>query len=97
MFITQVIQHNADVTVNFINMDSVTSGNATTFVLMLTNNADFKAYVGNVNINGASGNIVRWLGGVPSEGDANINVYSFSVVKTAASNYTTLASKNNFD
>ena len=88
---------NADVTVNFINMDSVVSGNVTSFVLMVTNNAAFRAYVGNVNINGASGNIVRWLGGVPTSGDANIDVYSFSVVKTAASSYTTLASKNNFD
>jgi hypothetical protein len=88
---------NAGVTVNFINMDSVVSGNVTSFVLILTNNANFQAYVGNVNINGATGNVVRWLGGVPTSGDANIDVYSFSVVKTAASSYTTLASKNNFD
>ena len=88
---------NADITVDFINMDSITTGNVTSFVLIFTNNTDFKAYVGNVQINGQTGNVVRYLGGVPTEGDANINVYSFSVVKTAASSYTTLASKNNFD
>ena len=88
---------NADITVDFINMDSITTGNVTSFVLIFTNNTDFKAYVGNVQINGQTGNVVRYLGGVPTEGDVNINVYSFSVVKTAASSYTTLASKNNFD
>lgn len=88
---------NADVTVDFINMDSVTTGNVASFVLMITNNADLQAYVGNVNINGQTGNVVKWLGGVPTSGDSDINVYSFSVVKTADSSYTTLASKNKFE
>jgi len=85
-----------NVTVNFINMDSIATGNVASYVLMISNNATAKAYVGNVNINGASGNVVKWLGGVPTEGDEHLNIYSFSVVKTAASGYTTIASKNSF-
>ena len=78
-------------------MDSVSTGNVTSFVVILTNNANFQAYVGNVRINGATGNTVRWQGGVPTSGEANLDVYSFSVIKTAASAYTVLAAKNNFD
>jgi hypothetical protein len=97
VYYTENSTSNADVTVNFNNMDYISTGNVASYVVILTNNADYQAYVGNVQINGASGNTVRWQGGVPTEGDANINVYSFSVIKTAASGYTVLAAKNNFD
>lgn len=97
VYYTENSTSNVDVTVNFNNLAYVSTGNVINHVVMLTNNVDFQAYVGNVQINGASGNVVRWLGGLPTEGSSNLNVYSFSVVKTADSSYTVLASKNNFD
>ena len=97
LFFTQNSTTNANVTVNFINMDYIPVGNVASFVVMITNNADTQAKITGAQINSAGGNTVRFLGGVPTSGDANLDVYSFSVIKTAASGYTVLASKNNFD
>jgi len=97
IFFTQNSTTNANVTVNFINMDYIPVGNVTSFVVIFTNNTNTQAKITSAQINSAGGNTVRFLGGVPTSGDANINVYSFSVVKTAASSYITLASKNSFD
>ena len=97
LFFTQNSTTNANVTVNFINMDYIEVGNVASFVLIITNNADTQAKVTGAQINSAGGNTVRFLGGVPTSGESNLDVYSFSVIKTAASEYTVLASKNNFE
>jgi len=86
---------NANVTVNFLNQSSVAVGNVSSFVLIITNNTDNKAVVTSSQIEGAAGNVIRYIGGTPS-GTANIDVYSFSVIKTAASTYSILGSKSNF-
>jgi len=97
LFFTQNSVTNANVTVNFINMDYVPVGNVASFVVILTNNTNTQAKITGAQINSAGGNTVRFLGGVPTSGDENLDVYSFSVIKTATSGYTVLASKNNFD
>jgi len=39
----------------------------------------------------------KWLGGAPTSGNANgIDVYTFTIIKTAASTYTVLASVAQF-
>ena len=97
VYYTENSTSNANVTVNFNNMDYISVGNVSSFVVILTNNADYQAVINDVQINGATGNTVRWQGGLPTSGDANLDVYSFSVIKIAASGYTVLAAKNNFD
>lgn len=96
VYYTENSTSNVDITLNLINMDSIAVGNTTSFVLIVTNNVDFQSYVGNVQINGQTGNVIKWLGGVPTSGTANLDLYSFSVIKTDSSAYTTLASKNEF-
>lgn len=89
---------NSNVTVNLNNLDYVNVGNTISYVLMITNNVDNQAYVNAVQINGAAGNTTRWLNTTPTEGlSANIDVYSFNVLKTGASSYVTLASYNSFN
>lgn len=83
--------------VNFINMNQVSVGNTTSFVLILTNNTDSPAYVAGANVEGQTGNTIRWLSEAPAEGSANIDLYTFNVLKTDASAYTIFASKSNFN
>lgn len=97
VFYTQNSTTNANVTVNFINMNYIPVGNVASFVVIITNNTNTQAKITSAQVNSAGGNTVRFLGGVPTSGDANLDVYSFSVIKTAASGYTVLGSKNNFD
>jgi len=96
IFFTDNSYSNSAYTVNFINMDHIEVGNAASFVVMVTNNLDHQANINAVQINGDSSNNFFFSGGLPVLGSANIDVYSFSVIKTDTSDYTTIASLTNF-
>lgn len=96
IFFTGNSYSNSAYTVNFINMDHIEVGNAASFVVMLTNNLDHQANINAVQINGDASNNFFFSGGLPVTGSANIDVYSFSVLKTGTSAYTTIASLTNF-
>ena len=50
-----------------------------------------------VLVNGSiTGNTLRWLSSVPTSGSANVELYSFNILKAAASSYLVLGSKSNF-
>jgi len=106
VFYTTSSHENSEHTVNFINMDHVEVGNATSFVVMFTNNVDTQANITKIQIQGSSTNTFFYSGTagegaagsvrVPVTGSANLDVYSFSVIKTGTSAYTTIASLTNF-
>lgn len=97
LFYTQNSTSNANVTVNFTNLINVPVGNVSSFVVVLQNNADYQALITDTQIEGNPGNTASWLSAAPTSGTANLDVYSFSVIKTAASDYTILANKSNFN
>lgn len=97
LFYTQNSTSNQAVTVNITNLASVPIGNVSSFVVMLKNNAEFRAYINDTQIEGNPGNTASWLSGLPTEGTANLDVYSFSVIKSGGSEYTILANKSNFN
>jgi len=96
IFFTGNSHDNTSHTVNFINMDHIEVGNATSFVVMVTNNVDTQANINAVQINGDASNNFFFAGGLPVTGSSNLDVYSFSVIKTDTSAYTTIASLTNF-
>ena len=63
----------------------------------LNTNSTF--YTTFVTVDGTSTNVVtKWQGGsVPASGNTGIDTYSFSIIKTAASTYTVLASQTQFN
>lgn len=97
---------NTTVTVNFTGLSTLTSGNTLSAVVMFVNNATYNAFISAVQIDGSAasaggigattGNVLRWQGGYPYSGNANVEVYSFSIFKTAASSYAVLGAKSNF-
>lgn len=88
----------ANATVNLRGVGPLVAGNAASYALFMTNGAT--AYrVTTVQIEGTStGVTTRWSGGTaPASGNAsNVDVYAFTVVKTAASTYSVFASQTQF-
>lgn len=87
----------ANGTVDLQGFSSIPVGNIASIVVMVTNGPT--AYkVDTVQVDGKAANTIRWSGGIaPTTGYAsNIDVYGFSVIKTATSTYTVLASQSNF-
>lgn len=85
-----------NVTVNFQGISGVQTGNVASAVVILTNNTNPK-YISTIQVEGTSTYVTtRWSGGAPTSGTANVEVYSFNIVKTGASAYTVLGSKTNF-
>lgn len=88
----------ANSTVNLVGVSSMPTNQAATFVLAVTNGAT--AYrVSNVQVEGtATGVTTRWQGGAaPTTANAaNVDVYTFTTVKTAASTYSVFASQSQF-
>lgn len=73
-------------------------GQSRTAVLMVTNGAS-AYYANSIQIDGTtSGVTTKWQGGsAPSSGNANaIDIYTFTIIKTAANTYTILASQSKF-
>jgi len=86
----------SNVTVNFQGMSGVQTGNIASAVVILTNNTIPK-YITTLQVEGtATGVTTKWAGGAPTSGTANVEVYSFSIIKTAASSYTVLGQLSNF-
>lgn len=86
----------SNVTVNFTGIAGVQTGNIASAVVILTNNTNPK-YITTIQVESTStGVTTRWAGGAPSTGTANIDVYSFNIIKTAASTYTVLGQLSNF-
>lgn len=83
-------------TVNFTSMAGVSVGNVASFALLITNNSTNNAYISTAQVDGAPANVIKWSGGTPTVGSANIDVYAFSVFKTADSTYTVIGSKNEY-
>lgn len=88
----------ANATVNLTGFSTLSTGNTASMAILVTNN-NLPRYVQTVQVDGTtSGVTTKWLGGsAPSSGNSsNIDVYSFSVIKTGASAYTVLASQSQF-
>jgi hypothetical protein len=78
-----------------VSMNTMLGIGETTTITFLVPQGATAYYNTSVQVDGtATGVTTKWLGGVPTSGDvSSINVYSYSVLKTAASTYTILASK----
>ena len=106
VYFTTSSHENSEHTVNFINMDHVAVGNTTSFVVIFTNNVDTQSNITKVQIQGDTTNAFFFSGltsggaagsvRYATTGQANLDVYSFSVIKTDTSAYTTIASVTNF-
>ena len=73
----------ANSTVNFTGLAGVPVGNSATFIVVVPNSST-AYYINTYQVDG-SGVTVKWAGGVPTGGtSANTDVYSFVVIKTAA-------------
>ena len=73
----------ANATINFTGLGSLPVGNLASYVIMVPNSSTAK-YISTYQIDGA-GVTVKWAGGVPTGGtSANTDIYSFNIVKTAA-------------
>ena len=91
----------AQFTVNFRGSSStalntmLSVGDSMTAAFLNTNSTFYTTFV---TVDGTSTNVVtKWQGGsVPSSGNSGIDTYSFSIIKTAASTYTVLASQTQF-
>lgn len=88
----------ANSTVNLVGVSSMPTNQAATFVVAVTNGAT--AYrIANVNVEGTSTGVsTKWLGGTaPTTANAaNVDVYTFTTVKTSDSTYTVFASQTQF-
>lgn len=88
----------ANSTINIQGLSGIPTGNTLTVAILNTNGAT--AYkVNSVQIDGTATNVtVRWSGGAaPTQGYAsNIDVYTLSILKTAALTYTVLGNQTNF-
>ena len=97
-FIYYTSNATANTTVNITGVSSLGTGASTTLVLMQTNGA--AAYkVNTVQVEGTTANVTtRWLGGTaPTSGNAaNVDIYTFNVVKTNTSSYSVFASQSQF-
>jgi hypothetical protein len=71
-------------------------GDSMTAAFLNTNSTFYTTFV---TVDGTSTNVVtKWQGGsVPASGNTGIDTYSFSIIKTAASTYTVLASQTQFN
>lgn len=86
----------ANTTVNLTGVLALGTGSATTYTLLMTNGSP--AYkVNTIQVEGAAAN-VRWSGGTaPSAGNAaNVDIYSFTVIKTGTSAYSVFATQSQF-
>jgi hypothetical protein len=73
----------ANSTVNFTGLSGVPVGNSATFIVVVPNSST-AYYINTYQVDG-SGTTVKWAGGAPLGGtSANTDVYSFVVIKTAA-------------
>ena len=87
----------ANTTVNLSGLTELATGGAATITLLMTNGAT--AYkVNTVQVNGKAANVVKWLGGTaPTSGNAaNVDIYTFTVIKTATSTHSVFASQAQF-
>ena len=84
-------------TINFTGLSGITTGNVASFVVLYTNNTNPK-YITTVQVDGdgTSNVTTKWSSGAPTSGTANIDVYSFNVVKTSTTAYTVLGAVTNF-
>ena len=96
VYFTENTIANAEVTVNFTNLASVAVGNVASYAVLFQNNLEFNAYISAAQVDGTVANVLKWLGGEPTNGSANIDSYSFIVFKTATGTYTVLGAKNDF-
>jgi hypothetical protein len=89
----------ANSTANLTGFNDIPAGNSVSMAVLVTNNTSPK-YITTVQIDGTQTNVtIKWQGGsAPTSGaTSNVDVYSFSVIKTAApSTYTIFASKTQF-
>jgi len=86
---------NLAVTVNFTGLSSIAVGNIIPASIILTNNATFNAYISAAQVDNAPANVLRWTT-APTSGSANVEVYGFSIIKTATATYTVLGNKTNY-
>ena len=84
------------VTINFLNLSNVTVGNVASYAVIITNNATNNAFISTALVDGAAANVLKFIEGTPTGGSANIDVYTFSVIKTNTFDYTVLGSKSEF-
>ena len=86
----------ANSTVNFTGLAGMPVGNTASFVIINPNGSTAK-YISAYQVDG-SATIVKWAGGVPIGGtSANTDIYSFSIIKTAATpTYNVFASVQSF-
>ncbi len=86
----------ANSTVNFTGLAGMPVGNTASFVIINPNSANGK-YINVYQVDG-SATIVKWAGGAPIGGtSANTDIYSFSIIKTAATpTYNVFASVQSF-
>ena len=89
----------ANSTVNLTGFNEIPSGNSVSMAVLVTNNTSAK-YITAVQIDGTQSNVtIKWQGGsAPTSGaTSNVDIYSFSVIKTANPNtYSIFASKTQF-
>jgi hypothetical protein len=86
----------ANSTVNFTGLAGMPVGNTASFVIINPNGSAAK-YINVYQVDG-SATTVKWAGGVPLGGtSANTDIYSFSIIKTAATpTYNVFASVQSF-
>ena len=90
------VDSTANSTANLTGFSDIPSGNSVSMAVLVQNGSSPK-YISAVQIDGTQTNVtIKWQGGSAPTGAAtsNVDVYSFSVIKTAApSTYTIFASK----
>lgn len=88
----------ANANVSLTGFSDIGVGNAVSMAVIITNNV-YKRYVTTVEIDGTTSGVTTiWSGeSAPTAGSANTDIYSFSVIKTAATpTYTVFASLSSF-
>jgi hypothetical protein len=88
----------ANANVSLTGFAEVGVGNAVSMAVIIKNNV-FKRYITTVQIDGTTSGVTTiWAGEAkPTQGSANTDIYSFNVIKTAATpTYTIFASRNAF-
>lgn len=96
-FVYHTANNTTNFTLNIVGPNLISVGQIITLTVALTNNAT--AYYPNVIIVDGSntGVSTRWLSAAPTGGNASsIDLYSFSVVRTASANVTIFASQSKF-
>ena len=78
-------------------LDSMMNNGESITVAMVTTQGGTAYYASGFNIDGNSVT-VKWAGGAPSAGNANaLDVYTFSIIKTATNTFTVLGSLDSFE